>query len=59
MFNSTRDPEELFQRQERIGKGSFGEVYKGINLETNETVAIKVIDLEGMFCSIFGEGVCL
>jgi len=23
------DPEELYEKQERIGKGSFGEVYKG------------------------------
>jgi hypothetical protein len=23
------DPEELFEKQERIGKGSFGEVFRG------------------------------
>ena len=27
--SSDVDPEILFTRQERIGKGSFGEVYKG------------------------------
>lgn len=26
---TTLDPEEMYVRQERIGKGSFGEVYKG------------------------------
>jgi len=40
------DPEQLFTKQERIGKGSFGEVFKGIDNRTSEVVAIKIIDLE-------------
>ncbi|XP_020931683.1 serine/threonine-protein kinase 25 isoform X2 [Sus scrofa] len=40
------DPEELFTKLDRIGKGSFGEVYKGIDNRTKEVVAIKTIDLE-------------
>lgn len=40
------DPEILFSKLERIGKGSFGEVYKGIDKRTNAVVAIKIIDLE-------------
>ncbi|KAJ0012180.1 hypothetical protein NQD34_013155 [Periophthalmus magnuspinnatus] len=44
--NLRLDPEEYFTKQERIGKGSFGEVYKGINNRTKEVVAIKIIDLE-------------
>lgn len=40
------DPELLFSKLERIGKGSFGEVYKGIDNRTNTVVAIKIIDLE-------------
>merc|ERR1712002_424995 len=41
-----QDPEQLFTKQERIGKGSFGEVFKGIDNNTKQVVAIKIIDLE-------------
>lgn len=44
--HSRVDPEELFTKLDRIGKGSFGEVYKGIDNHTKEVVAIKIIDLE-------------
>ncbi|XP_076069034.1 germinal centre kinase III isoform X2 [Oratosquilla oratoria] len=45
--NSKRvDPELIFTKQERIGKGSFGEVFKGIDNRTTQVVAIKIIDLE-------------
>lgn len=40
------DPEKRFNKQEKIGRGSFGEVYKGIDLHDNSVVAIKIIDLE-------------
>eukprot|EP01097_Dermamoeba_algensis_P006185 TRINITY_DN3889_c0_g1_i1.p1 TRINITY_DN3889_c0_g1~~TRINITY_DN3889_c0_g1_i1.p1 ORF type:complete len:453 (-),score=109.98 TRINITY_DN3889_c0_g1_i1:695-2053(-) len=40
------NPEDLFTKQERIGKGSFGEVFKGVNKKSNAAVAIKIIDLE-------------
>lgn len=40
------DPELLFTKQEKIGKGNFGEVYKGIDNRTHQVVAIKIIDLE-------------
>lgn len=43
---SADDPEQLFTKLERIGKGSFGEVFKGIDNNTKNVVAIKIIDLE-------------
>ena len=36
----------IFTKQERIGRGSFGEVFKSIDNRTTHVVAIKIIDLE-------------
>lgn len=38
--------ESRFESREVIGKGSFGDVFKGYDKELNKVVAIKVIDLE-------------
>ncbi|BEI80642.1 hypothetical protein CcaverHIS002_0111710 [Cutaneotrichosporon cavernicola] len=40
------DPEIFYVKQNRIGKGSFGEVYRGYERSTTLPVAIKIIDLE-------------
>ncbi|KAG8080445.1 hypothetical protein GUJ93_ZPchr0007g4057 [Zizania palustris] len=38
--------EERLSNRDLIGRGSFGDVYKGFDKELNKEVAIKVIDLE-------------
>lgn len=41
-----KDPSELYKLIERIGKGSFGEVWKAKEIGSKKTVAVKIIDLE-------------
>ncbi|KAI9374360.1 kinase-like domain-containing protein [Aspergillus egyptiacus] len=40
------DPETLYMKQNCIGGGSFGRVYKGVDKRTGKSVAIKIIDVE-------------
>lgn len=46
MQNDRADREALFTTLEHIGKGSFGEVFKGIDNRAQQVVAIKIVDLE-------------
>lgn len=45
-FQAGVDPESIYVKQDRIGKGSFGEVFKGYDKRSKVPVAIKIIDLE-------------
>jgi serine/threonine-protein kinase 24/25/MST4 len=38
--------DDIFDKQELIGKGSFGEVFRGRDKKSGEEVAIKVVDLD-------------
>ena len=37
------DPEIVFTKQERIGKGSFGEVFKGIDNRTQQVTSAMIL----------------
>jgi serine/threonine-protein kinase 24/25/MST4 len=43
---STSNRAVKYTKLERIGKGSFGEVFKGIDQDSGEIVAIKVLNLD-------------
>ncbi|KAE8911355.1 Serine/threonine-protein kinase [Phytophthora fragariae] len=45
-MSGTLDPTVQYELLERIGGGAFGQVYKALDVQADEVVAIKIIDLE-------------
>ncbi|CAD7696019.1 unnamed protein product [Ostreobium quekettii] len=41
------DPLEKYELLQQLGKGSYGIVYKGVDRQTSEIVAVKIISLSG------------
>jgi serine/threonine protein kinase len=40
----------------RLGQGAFGDIYSGINIKSNEEVAIKLVSRSGKVGHIFLPG---
>ncbi|PYD07342.1 hypothetical protein DND47_31040 [Pseudomonas syringae pv. syringae] len=45
-ISNNYDWEDSYELIEKIGQGSFGEVYRALEKATGKPVAIKLIDLE-------------
>lgn len=50
-----REPEEVFTLVNKIGEGSYGEVYKAVHKESGHFLAIKVVRAESNLPEIVKE----
>lgn len=47
MNDSLINPEDYYRLEYVIGEGSYGQVFKAIQLETGKAVAIKIVPTTG------------
>ncbi len=45
-FDSTTDPETVFDRVEKLGQGSYGAVWRAVHKTSGSAVALKIVELE-------------
>ncbi|KXN70308.1 Pkinase-domain-containing protein [Conidiobolus coronatus NRRL 28638] len=45
-INSSINASSIYEKQECVGRGAYGEVYKGVDKRTNKVVAIKILNLD-------------
>ena len=45
-FDANTDPEEVFDRVEKLGQGSYGAVWRAVHKESGQMVALKIVELE-------------
>ena len=55
IIDSDQDPDELFERIELIGQGTYGQVFKALARETGNIVAVKIVPVSSDLISLSKE----
>lgn len=52
VVSNHEDPEEMFQLLEKLGEGSYGEVFKGLHITSGTIVAIKKVPINNEIAAL-------